>query len=311
MDIEFHYYITYLAAVKAGYPPPKAFQIAYSSQYVDDNSTLVKVAVKSIYFSCPTQTYGLNHTTNFTNTIYPVYHFLPGNEQEVASKRIDGQINRLATSPSSTLSNQLMEWALAEADPYLIGIASHTFADTWAHQNFTGTFDGFNGFSQWTKHLIPNIGHADALHAPDIPNATWYDSRLQEASISNSLRFAQAGRSLFLYYAKAKWQEHKAASAAAEFYDWLLITLQSSPQERMVRYMQLAHELTGYSLPKYNPYQWINIALTLEYAYNTELGWHVVYKWRNRLYKSSSWYKFQQAAKILKRFVLPLISDRF
>ncbi len=38
MDIEFHYYITYIVALKAGYSPHDAYLIAYSSQYSDDNT---------------------------------------------------------------------------------------------------------------------------------------------------------------------------------------------------------------------------------------------------------------------------------
>jgi len=37
MDVEFHYYMTYLVAAAAGYPPADALKIAYASQYVDDN----------------------------------------------------------------------------------------------------------------------------------------------------------------------------------------------------------------------------------------------------------------------------------
>jgi len=38
MNIEFHYYITYILAVKARFGPEEAQTIAYSSQYVDDNN---------------------------------------------------------------------------------------------------------------------------------------------------------------------------------------------------------------------------------------------------------------------------------
>ena len=39
MDIEFHYYMTFLIAGKAGFGEEDAFTIAYASQYVDDNDT--------------------------------------------------------------------------------------------------------------------------------------------------------------------------------------------------------------------------------------------------------------------------------
>ena len=37
MDIEFHYYMTFLIAGKAGFGKDDTATIAYSSQYVDDN----------------------------------------------------------------------------------------------------------------------------------------------------------------------------------------------------------------------------------------------------------------------------------
>ena len=37
MDIEYHYYITYLIAIKSGFETHEAYTIAYSSQFVDDN----------------------------------------------------------------------------------------------------------------------------------------------------------------------------------------------------------------------------------------------------------------------------------
>ncbi len=37
MDNEYHYYITYIIALRAGFERNDAFKIAYSSQYTDDN----------------------------------------------------------------------------------------------------------------------------------------------------------------------------------------------------------------------------------------------------------------------------------
>ena len=42
MNTEFHYYITYLIAAKAGFPAEEARLLAYASQYVDNNDTRKK-----------------------------------------------------------------------------------------------------------------------------------------------------------------------------------------------------------------------------------------------------------------------------
>ncbi|MDJ1305768.1 MAG: hypothetical protein MRQ09_06025 [Candidatus Midichloria sp.] len=43
MDTEFHYYVTYLIARKAGFATSDAYKIAYASQYVDDNYNEIEV----------------------------------------------------------------------------------------------------------------------------------------------------------------------------------------------------------------------------------------------------------------------------
>ena len=40
MDIEFHYYLTYLIAARAGLPPPDALTLAWACQYTDDNTMI-------------------------------------------------------------------------------------------------------------------------------------------------------------------------------------------------------------------------------------------------------------------------------
>ena len=43
MNIEFHYYMTYLVAARAGLGPEDAHILAYSSQYTDDNTVRFEV----------------------------------------------------------------------------------------------------------------------------------------------------------------------------------------------------------------------------------------------------------------------------
>lgn len=42
MDMEFHYYITYLIAVRAGFSTTESSNPAYSSQFLDDNDLVFK-----------------------------------------------------------------------------------------------------------------------------------------------------------------------------------------------------------------------------------------------------------------------------
>jgi hypothetical protein len=42
MDIEFHYYMTYLIAVRAGFTPADSTIVAQSAQEIDDNHIVMK-----------------------------------------------------------------------------------------------------------------------------------------------------------------------------------------------------------------------------------------------------------------------------
>ena len=57
---------------------------------------------------------------------------------------IDGKKNPLSTTPASPNATVVLKKALASGNPYLLGIALHTYADTWSHQNFTGMQEGWN-----------------------------------------------------------------------------------------------------------------------------------------------------------------------
>jgi len=44
MDIEFHYYITHLIAVRAGFHPAEATTLAQAAQEIDDNHISISVS---------------------------------------------------------------------------------------------------------------------------------------------------------------------------------------------------------------------------------------------------------------------------
>ncbi|MFW6025789.1 MAG: DUF6765 family protein [Candidatus Woesearchaeota archaeon] len=86
MDIEFHYYVTYLTAVKAGLKPKDAFIIAYSSQYVDDNDIRFEIEGESNYQNFLSQTFDIKKPQKKLQRIYPLFHFIPGEVEEYSNK---------------------------------------------------------------------------------------------------------------------------------------------------------------------------------------------------------------------------------
>jgi hypothetical protein len=101
-----------------------------------------------------------------------VFSNFPG-DNNVKNKK--GQANPLSITPNSLNAQSILSNALAGNNPYLIGIAAHTCADTWSHQNFTGMREDWNAVYPWYdvfKSIVPNIGHAEAGHSPDVISET-------------------------------------------------------------------------------------------------------------------------------------------
>lgn len=208
MDIEFHYFMTYLIAARAGYLPAEATIVAHAAQSVDDNHIPVQIIDESggIYENEISQTFDILHAHE-DERVYPVFHFIPGEPASPSARRKDGVEHPMMTTPDSPLANSMMDAAIASGDLYRIGVAAHGYADTWAHQNFVGKRDAVNEFatSPWGKleQRILAVGHAHARHHPDRPALVWEDSRLVRSTVDNRVRFLDAADSLYRKLARA------------------------------------------------------------------------------------------------------------
>ncbi|HOE16503.1 MAG TPA: hypothetical protein PLX02_03430 [Syntrophorhabdaceae bacterium] len=208
MDMEFHYYITYFIALRAGFAPGDAYVIAYASQYTDDNTTVYRInkGGPGEYSNYISQTSNILKPQKELMTVYPAFHFMPGTVGEISgdcARRRDGKLHLMNTIPDSINSRQLLQAALDSHDPYRIGIATHMYADTFAHQNFVGFEESFNGMKGLFEGIVPDIGHADAGHQPDKMSLSWEDRRLVQShsKIDNRERFLEAARCIYQGYA--------------------------------------------------------------------------------------------------------------
>jgi hypothetical protein len=199
MNVEFHYYIIHFLALRAGIPENHARIIAYSSQYVDNNIVAYAIDMgREIYHTIVTQNYGW-WDDSFPKNVYIPFHFFPGNNENLNCQRKDGKRNPLNCTPNSPGVKKLLIRALKTRNMYRVGIGLHTFADSWAHQNFSGTLETWNMISEDSP--IPNIGHAQALKTPDDISVNWTDTRLTTSGslISNRERFLQAALKIYKY----------------------------------------------------------------------------------------------------------------
>ncbi|HEX2937316.1 MAG TPA: DUF6765 family protein [Ruminiclostridium sp.] len=218
MDINFHYFAVKTLARKAGFNENDAQVIAQYSQFVDDYNQYenlwlsdVPVFARSLARKLPigwffyTVTTGFDSWDDMARLVIPKYqreitipyHFIPTQPLNVQRKTRD----EWRTNPARMDTPSLMQSLMLEAQNIYktnplkenlirIGLLLHTFADTYAHQNFSG-FHGWENYCWLTRavnnidgsditasfspgkyHKIYAIGHTEATHAPDLSYLT-------------------------------------------------------------------------------------------------------------------------------------------
>lgn len=302
MDSEFHYYITGIIAHRAGFTKEESTIIAHASQLVDDNAIIYNVKDKEtneIYSNYISQTINILKPRKTLMRIYSVFHFVPGDPMAVSARRKDGKMHILNTTPNSELSQNLMYKAFTSLENnylYRIGIATHSYVDTWAHQNFIGLNDVMNNVGM---NLIPNIGHSDVFLDPDRVNRNWVDSRLLDSEINNNIRFIAAAEKLFHLYT-----EYLGSNKVWSIVRNVLVKIMNYPEQsdRLDAY----HKIIPW-LPRYHDYKWFSESIEqkvvgLKDSANELLSQFTVFKdeywWRNGIKKENTdWFKFQEAIK--------------
>ena len=217
MNIDFHYYPIKAAAITAGFPEEDAQTIASYSQFVDDYSDFEPLHFKEIPtfaqhlakprkddtwtfhpvttgFENIIQTTRLLTTENQKNILIP-FHFITAqplntkvnNRRQWRVKPTTLTNNNEPSLIQDLLLNTRQKYTTKPhpSDLIRIGILLHIYADTYAHQ-------GFSGFHNWENHsylteakdnnnntdithqykpnlyfVTPSVGHANIGHAVD------------------------------------------------------------------------------------------------------------------------------------------------
>ncbi|MCX8021461.1 MAG: hypothetical protein N2745_01645 [Syntrophorhabdaceae bacterium] len=312
MDIEFHFYITYYLARNAGFNSDEAFIVAYSSQYTDDNDTIYRIegGKEGEYSNYISQTKDIFKPQEEFMRIYPVFHFMPGTQEEIlhdSACRRDGKLHLLNTIVDSSNSRKILDEAFKTGNLYRIGIATHMYADTFAHQNFVGFKDTFNDMKGFLETFIPSIGHGDAKLQPDTVGLLWKDERLvsSHAIVDNRSRFLDAARSIY-----GKFTSHLGVKGDTET---ILKEIEYAmnireKDQRVKKYMKLIREDVTYDETR-----WIEDALqivdrkrsigSIDGSIEAD---EVLYTWKKG-YKNSHWYQFQEAIKAHQRLVMDMV----
>jgi len=297
MDKEFHYYVNYIIAYGAGFNKDEAFKIAYSAQYVDDNDRVYYL--DNGYANAISQTLDLTLNEQDFSRILQTFHFIPG-DIERACKRRDGCLSTDATTANSFRAKYALRNALKSQNPYLVGVASHAYSDTWAHQNFTGRCSPFNAIVGFPRKLIPNIGHADAYHWPDKVGVKWNDWRINNPIIDNNDRFLTAASFLYDEYRlalKGKANLDKICMMknlrlifGKSVYANRYRIINFASMARIRKYQKYIEQNCHFKLPRYSKKVWLNKAIK--------------FNLKNFSVKDedADWFKFQEAIKEFSSF---------
>lgn len=220
---DFHFYTIYTLCRTAGFDRKSSEIVAYASQYTDDakHGGVLAFERGGRYRQIMTAHRFLDIGALSKDTFYTIFipfHFLPGNVQKT-----NEFYEKLVCRANSGIAQEMMAEVLKYTHkPYFLhrlGIALHTYADTWAHQNFSGVLREENIISDiddneeentlkdyfdeaWMhvkSDLIPAIGHGKAGNLPDIPYKTWrYNNYRQETiEVDNGHRFLEASKRIF------------------------------------------------------------------------------------------------------------------
>jgi hypothetical protein len=146
MQIDFHYYCIGILAHAAGFPDKDAMIIAYASQYVDDateskpitftqqeGEIILKIdPVCSAYFGQKA------NDSSIHKRVYIPFHFIPPEPFDYIHPRSYLDQYDFVSSPGFPFATILLRKATQDENPKRrlcrIGIALHTYADTWSHR---------------------------------------------------------------------------------------------------------------------------------------------------------------------------------
>jgi len=307
MEKDFHYYLIYALAKVTGSNAPDV--IAYASQFTDDNNegefsvdgSDVPFPEKlkangGYYYPIMTQSLTPRSLDPYVQKyVYVPFHFLPG-DNNVAIK---GKKNPLSATPGSKSARAILSKALQRGSPYAIGLALHVFADTWSHQNFSGLREEWNAVYPWYnvfKSLVPNIGHAEVGHLPDIISESWTDYRFGTKRIDNRPRALDAVREIFSSLQKKSKRGPSWGEVEDEFHKIIYTKDYDARIERISDFLIGS----GHGpIPSYSKNVWIDAAID-------KSGHELVMKPN---FKRTEWYHFHQAAKVHLASVLDLVGE--
>jgi hypothetical protein len=351
MEISSHYYGIYALCIACNLKKNVARKIAYASQFVDDakintitfdkeyqDSEFDTVAGRSKITNIATcHSYFILKTFNYQAMIFntSAFHFFPGNKGDSFTRKL-----RCMQRPK--ILSDLIEEVISEREliPEKLGMLLHIFADTYAHQGFSGLISKENDVhsvkSYQEKSIafsidklkrkikgillfkidrhIPAYGHAQVYTYPDIPFGKWkyvYDksddfSGVDELSENdNNKRYSEAfntiAHEILMKISDDKVYTEERAYNQEEIKKVIDILNTPTPKGKKIRlWKALLKRYLGDSFVSYSDDEWLR-KVFVNYSKK---------KFDNRVvdgaklhqdYKDSSWFAYIKAMKWYKK----------
>ena len=214
VQIDFHHAVTYVALRLGGVDHDSASTVAHASQYVDDATTdgplTFTTGERYVRVTSAHKTFDFRENSDYADNrlVWVPFHFLPGNETPPPGcEGEDAFLARMMCKPDSAVARSMVNDCILRKDlPFALhrlGIALHTYVDTWAHQQFVGVLCDLNKLSHLEVEPDPAyattrayldltgglarfkafvaghlpVGHAAALTCPDMPFLKWSFTR--------------------------------------------------------------------------------------------------------------------------------------
>ncbi|OHD53537.1 MAG: hypothetical protein A2Y33_03960 [Spirochaetes bacterium GWF1_51_8] len=330
---DFHFFCTGVIARAAGYPPKDALKIAYASQYLDDATEHKPIHIDKMIFDPARTAYMGIRSMNWAiqKRVFLPFHFLP-------PKPIRGPEDTFIVEPDSPLSRKILERAASETKRRFrlirLGIAVHTYADTWAHQGFSGRYHHENCVQRlepwedgkWSYSLLknffikfaPHIGHAEAGLYPDISYLKWRFYRKHERTVivrSNPDSYLDAAKMIYSFFRATLPKDVKPYAEWKEIAGKVFRLLSSHEPDLDKRCELWADEFRDWFLPEdfaYDKFLWRSKALLSKKEIQKgrrqavdfdTYGYGATFELKRKFYKSD-WVLFHRAALKQRHFVL-------
>jgi hypothetical protein len=231
MQIDMHYYGTYVLARCAGLKEDIARAIATAAEYVDDSDKLRVQLTDGSWVDSEATAHHPGNTANLDpidqrRTWIP-FHFLPGNEGDTEDHRL---ICRMDSANAQAMVKHHLSHASKPHGVLLIGIAAHVYADTFAHYGFSGISSKVNHIKSGSivcdvkssemqsslramrdrflanyitgalADFLAGLGHGSGASYPDQPYLRWqfkYDDGRESGWRDNPATFLMGAQKLY------------------------------------------------------------------------------------------------------------------